>query len=171
MELKSLIRDVPNFPVAGVTFKDISPLLEAPEAFNFAIDKMVSAMKDHAVTKVAAIDSRGFIFGAPAARELRLPLVLIRKPGKLPSETVGVSYNLEYGSGSLEVHRDAVGPDCRVAIVDDVLATGGTAEAAARLVRQLGGKVVLSLFLLELGFLGGRGKLGDQGEIISLVNY
>jgi adenine phosphoribosyltransferase len=171
MELKSFIRDVPDFPISGVTFKDISPLLEAPEVFNFVIDQMALVMKQRGVTKIVAIDSRGFIFGAPVARELRLPLVLVRKPGKLPSETVSVSYNLEYGSGSLEVHRDAVGIDSRVAIVDDVLATGGTAEAAGRLVRLVGGKVVLNLFLLELGFLGGRGKLVEQGEIVSLLNY
>jgi adenine phosphoribosyltransferase len=171
MDLKSFIRDVPNFPTEGILFKDISPLLETPAAFNFVIDQMAAALKDRNVTKVVAIDSRGFLFGAPVARELRLPLVLVRKPGKLPSETVRVSYDLEYGSGSLEVHKDSVQSDCRVAIVDDVLATGGTAEAAGRLVRQLGGKVVLNLFLLELGFLGGRGKLVEQGEIISLLNF
>lgn len=155
------ILDVPDFPVPGVMFKDITPLLQSSEAFRTVIAGVADAYRD-SVDAVAGIESRGFIFGAALAYELGVPLVLIRKAGKLPRETHGVSYDLEYGSATIEIHQDAVVAGARVLLIDDVLATGGTAAAAATLVEQAGGNVADIVVILELTFLGGRRLLGDR---------
>ena len=155
------ILDVPDFPVPGVMFKDISPLLQAPEAFRTVISGVAEAYRD-SVDAVAGIESRGFIFGAALAYELSVPLVLIRKAGKLPRETHGISYDLEYGSATIEIHQDAIVERARALLIDDVLATGGTAAAAATLVEQAGGTVADVVVMLELTFLGGRRLLGER---------
>ena len=168
--LSEAIRDVPDFPKPGVVFKDIAPLLGDPAHLNDALDMMVFLCGDRPVDKVAAIESRGFIFGASIAARLRVGFVPVRKPGKLPAETISVSYDLEYGQDSLEVHADAIAKGERVLIVDDVIATGGTARATAELVERLGGSVVAYAFLVELGFLNGRSKL-EGYEVLSLIRF
>lgn len=168
--IESLIRDVPDFPKPGIIFKDITPLLEHAGAFRGAIERLGSAVLAHAPEALVAIESRGFIFGAPLALHLGLPLVLVRKPGKLPRQTETIAYQLEYGEDRLEVHADAVRPGGRYAIVDDVLATGGTAAAVGALLTRLGGQVACHAFLIELGFLAGRTRLGDA-PIEALVAY
>jgi len=156
------IVDVPDFPIVGVTFKDITPLLQAPDAFRAVIDGIADAYRG-SVDTVAGIESRGFLFGAALAYSLEVPLVLVRKAGKLPRETHGVSYDLEYGSATIEIHQDAIVEGARVLLIDDVLATGGTAAAAASLVEQAGGSVADIVVILELSFLGGRRLLADRG--------
>jgi len=168
--IESLIRDVPDFPKPGIIFKDITPLLEHAEAFRGAIEQLGQAVTSHAPEALVAIESRGFIFGAPLALHLGLPLVLVRKPGKLPRRTETVAYQLEYGEDRLEVHADAVRPGGRYAIVDDVLATGGTAAAVQTLLTRLGGQVACHAFLIELGFLSGRERLGGAA-VEALVAY
>src|SRR5690606_7734913 len=153
--------DVPDFPVPGVTFKDITPLLQDASAFRTVIEGLADAYRG-SVDTVAGIESRGFLFGAALAYELGVPLVLIRKAGKLPRKTHGVSYDLEYGSATIEIHQDAIVEDARVLLIDDVLATGGTAAAAATLVEQAGGAVADIVVILELTFLGGRRLLGER---------
>ncbi|HSG78911.1 MAG TPA: adenine phosphoribosyltransferase [Acidimicrobiia bacterium] len=155
-DLKALIRDVPGFPEPGIIFKDVTPLLEDGEAFGRVIDTIVQSFTDAGVTHVAGIESRGFIFAAPVAKALGAGLVLIRKAGKLPRPTVAEPYALEYGTGTLEVHEDAVGAGDRVVVIDDVLATGGTLGAAIRLIQHLGAEVVGVQVLIELAFLDGR---------------
>jgi len=157
--LRSRIVDIPDFPSPGVVFKDISPLLADHDAFSAAVDAVVAHHLDHAVDKVVGIEARGFIVAAPAAYRLGAGFVPVRKPGKLPGPTHETAYDLEYGTNVLQVHRDAFAPGERVLIVDDVLATGGTAAAAARLVQAAGAEVVGFSVLLELGFLGGRAAL------------
>lgn len=167
--LESYIRDVPDFPTPGIVFKDLTPLLGSPEAFRGAVDALVAhAATLGTVDKVVGIEARGFIFGAAAAYQMGVGLVPVRKPGKLPSETVIETYELEYGTDSLEVHKDAVTPGEAVYVIDDVLATGGTAAATCRLVEALDGRVVGLGFVVELGFLKGRAKLADH-EVSSLV--
>jgi adenine phosphoribosyltransferase len=161
-DLRSFVKDVPDFPEPGVLFRDITPLLASPLAFQLAIHEMAKPFRDQHVQKVLGIEARGFMFGAALARELSVGFVPMRKPGKLPRETVKMSYGLEYGKDCLELHKDALEPDEHVLIADDVLATGGTAEAAVRLVEQLGARVDGLSFLIELGALAGRGKLGDR---------
>ena len=164
------IRDVPDFPRPGILFKDITPLLLDAELFRRAVDLMAAPFRASAVTRVVSIESRGFLLGAPIALALKSGLVPIRKPGKLPAERGRVEYALEYGTDALEMHRDAMtGRDC-VLIVDDVLATGGTAEAAARLVRDHGAQVVGFTFLIELDFLKGRERLKNE-RIEALLHY
>ena len=153
--------DVPDFPVEGVVFKDITPLLQDPGPFRQIIEGIAQRFRGK-VDLVAGIESRGFIFGAALAYELGVGLVLIRKEGKLPRETHGVSYDLEYGSATIEVHQDAFAHGQRVLLIDDVLATGGTAAAAADLVETAGGTVAELVFILELSFLEGRTRLGDR---------
>jgi len=160
--IASHIRDVPNFPLPGIVFKDITPLLAQPRALREAINLMAEAAHGYEVDAVIAIESRGFIFGAPMARRLNLPLQLVRKPGKLPYKTAGVDYQLEYGTDRVEIHVDAVERGKNYMIVDDLLATGGTAEAAARLIEQQGGHVACLSFLIELGFLEGRHRLAGR---------
>ncbi len=168
--LKAHIRDVPDFPKPGILFKDITPLLANAAAFQSSIELLAARIAAHTPQALVAIESRGFIFGAALARELQLPLLLVRKPGKLPWKTAEISYQLEYGEDRLQIHGDAIESAARYAIVDDVLATGGTAAAASDLVRQQGGRVVCCAFLMELAFLAGRERLGDAA-LESLLTY
>ena len=168
--LRSRIRDIPDFPKPGIVFKDITPLLADAVSFSTVIDEIVVSFGRGTIDKVVGIEARGFIVASPVAYLFGAGFVPVRKRGKLPWETVGESYELEYGEETLEIHRDAIVPGERVAIVDDVLATGGTASATARLVDQRGGKVQGMAFLIELGFLNGRERLSDY-EILSLVKY
>jgi len=159
MDLERYIRDVPDFPREGIVFKDITPLLAEPAALDEAVRRLAEPFTGRGVDLVAAVESRGFIFGAAVARELGAGFVPLRKPGKLPRETVRKEYALEYGTDAIEIHADAVGAGARVLMVDDLLATGGTMAAACELVRELGGEVVAVAFLIELCFLKGREKL------------
>jgi len=165
--LKSKIRHVPDFPKAGILFYDVTTLLRDPEGFKLAIDSMATPFEGRQIDVVVGIESRGFILGAAVADRLRTGFIPVRKLGKLPSTTIRATYDLEYGSDSLEMHRDAVEPGQRVLIVDDLLATGGTAAATVKLVKELGGQVEGVSFLIELLALGGRNKL--TGEKISAV--
>lgn len=160
-DLRSLIRDVPDFPRPGIVFKDLTPLLGSPAAFSSSVELLAEPFVEAGITRVAAIESRGFIFGGAVARRLGCGFVPVRKPGKLPWETVRQEYALEYGTDALEIHRDAVGSQDRVLIVDDVLATGGTGAAAARLLDSLGTSVVALAVIIELEFLQGRSRFGD----------
>ena len=158
-DLRSFIRDVPDFPKPGILFRDITPLLASPEAFRAAVQYMAEPFRDRPIDLVAAAEARGFVFAAPLALELRAGFVPIRKPGKLPYETHSYSYELEYGTNTVEMHRDAVVAGHRILLVDDVLATGGTMEACCKLVEQAGGQIVACVFLLELAYLHGRNRL------------
>lgn len=169
-DIYAAIRDVPDFPKPGILFKDITPLLLSPGSFRRAIELMAAPYRGSRVTRVVSIESRGFLLGAPVALALEAGLVPMRKPGKLPAARGRVEYALEYGTDALEMHRDAVGGGDRVLIVDDVLATGGTAEAAAKLVRVHGAQVVGFTFLIELDFLKGRERLRDE-RIEALLHY
>lgn len=168
--LQGAIRDVPDFPKPGIIFKDITPVLLDPQLFGIAASSMGGPFSGSGVTRVVAIESRGFMFGAPIALALGAGLVPVRKPGKLPSARERVEYALEYGTDALEMHADAIGPEDRVLIVDDVLATGGTAEAAGRLVRARGAVIAGFSFLIELGFLEGRRRLVPE-RVEALVRY
>ena len=168
--VRAAVRDVPDFPQPGIIFKDITPVLGDAVLFNDIVDHFTEHLRGHRIDAIAAIESRGFIFGAPLALRLNAAFVPFRKVGKLPSQKVRVDYALEYGTDSLEAHADAVESGARVLIVDDVLATGGTAEAAGRLVRSLGGELVGYCLLIELGFLNGRARLGDA-PLHTLINY
>ena len=169
-ELKNKIRDIPNFPKDGIIFKDITTLLQDADAFRKAVDVMYDAVKDLKVSKVLSIEARGFIFGGALAYLLGAGLVIARKPGKLPYKTLKASYELEYGTDTLEVHEDAIEPDDKVLILDDLLATGGTARAMVDLVKSVGAEVVGCCFLVELDFLNGRKKL-EGTPVISLIHY
>lgn len=169
-EIKALVKDVPDFPKPGIVFKDITPLLSNAAAFAAITDHMAARARAHEADGILAIESRGFIFGAALADRVRLPLHLVRKRGKLPRETVSVEYDLEYGTDHVEVHADVVAADRRYLIVDDVIATGGTAAAVAELVNRQGGSVAACLFVLELSFLNGRALLTDQ-TIDSLIVF
>lgn len=169
MQLENLIRDINDFPKEGIVFKDITPLLASPEGFRQAIDTIASEYAEAGVTKVLGAEARGFIFGGALAYHLGAGFVPARKPGKLPWDTTSHEYALEYGTDSLEVHTDAITPGDVVLIVDDVLATGGTAAAKAALVTGMGAKVAGFAFLIELDFLQGRAKLGDP-RIVSLIH-
>lgn len=170
LEIKALIVDVPDFPKPGIVFKDITPVLAQPAAFKAVVEQLAERGARLHCDGVLAIESRGFILGAPIAQRLGLPLHLVRKRGKLPRAAITVSYELEYGVDHLEVHADAIARGGRYLIVDDVIATGGTAAAVASLVAQQGATVAACLFLIELTFLAGRGKLGAV-EVFSLVSY
>lgn len=161
-DLRRFIRDVPDFPTPGILFRDITPLLASPAAFRAAIDEMSAPFRDSPAAKVVGIEARGFMFGAAVARELGLGFVPARKPGKLPGKTERVAYGLEYGSDALEVHADAFARGESVLIVDDVLATGGTAAAAAELVERLGARVTALVFCIELAALQGRSRLSGR---------
>lgn len=167
---QTLIRDIPDFPQPGIIFKDITPVLQHPEAFGQVIDGMVDYAKSKKADVVVGIESRGFILGAPVALALGKGFVPVRKVGKLPHETIQCEYALEYGTAAVEMHKDAVAPGQRVVIVDDLLATGGTAAAAARLVEELGGQVVGIVFLIELSFLNGRSQLPAY-DVKSFITY
>jgi adenine phosphoribosyltransferase len=168
--LKSLVRDVPDFPQEGIVFKDITPLLADPIAFSTVIDLIVVHFGRGNVDKVVGIEARGFILASPVAYHFGAGFVPVRKKDKLPWETESADYALEYGTATLEVHRDAVTPGERVLIVDDVLATGGTAAATAQLVDRIGGKVIGIACLIELGFLNGRDKL-EGHDLFSLITF
>ena len=169
-DLHRLIRSVPDFPKPGIVFRDITPLLSDPAGLDRAVAQLAEPYRGQKVDLVVGIESRGFIFGAAVARELGAGFVPIRKPGKLPAATTKVTYELEYGTDSMEIHRDAVSPGQRVLMVDDLLATGGTMAAGCRLVRDLGGEIIGVAFLIELAFLNGRKKLADH-EIHALITY
>jgi adenine phosphoribosyltransferase len=169
-EIRGLIRDVPDFPKPGIIFKDITPILANPAAFAAATEHLAESLAHMSADGILAIESRGFIFGAALAQRLRLPLQLVRKRGKLPRETFSVRYELEYGFDHLEVHKDALRPDGRYLIVDDLIATGGTAAAVAQLVAQQGGTIAACAFLIELTFLDGRRRL-DGHTVVSLIRY
>jgi adenine phosphoribosyltransferase len=168
--LRQLIREVPDFPKPGINFYDITTLLKDPAGLRQTIDALAELCGDEPVDTVIGVESRGFIFATPLAYRLNAGFVPVRKPKKLPAEKVSVSYDLEYGQDTLEMHKDAVGQGHRVLIVDDLLATGGTAKAVVDLVEGLGGEVVGLLFLVELNFLEGRGKF-DGYNVQSLIRY
>jgi adenine phosphoribosyltransferase len=168
--LRKAVRDVPDFPKPGIIFKDITPVLLDSRLFAMATEAMATRFANLGVTRVVAVESRGFLFGAPIALRLGAGLVPVRKPGKLPSARQRVQYELEYGTDALEMHADAIGARDRVLIVDDVLATGGTAEAAGRLVRGQGAELAGFSFLIELGFLSGRERL-DPVRVEALIRY
>jgi adenine phosphoribosyltransferase len=168
--IRARIRDVPDFPKKGIIFKDITPVLTDANLFRQAIDAFAARWRSERIDKVVGIESRGFIFAAPLAYVLGAGFTIVRKPGKLPWEVIREAYALEYGEASLELHIDSVGPGERVLVVDDVLATGGTAEAVGRLVARQGAELVSYSFLVELGFLNGARRLGP-GKVHALVSY
>ena len=170
VELASKIRDVPDFPKPGILFKDITTLLKDGAAFKAAIDGLLEKIAGRQIDAVVGMESRGFIFAAPIAYKLGVGFVPVRKLGKLPADVVSVEYELEYGSATLEMHRDAIAPGAKVLIVDDLLATGGTVAGTIELVKQLQGEVVALAFLVELSFLKGRERLRNY-DIITLIRY
>lgn len=170
MDFKSFIRDVPNFPKEGVIFKDITLLLQNPEMLKQTAEALAQLLNDQKIDKVVGMESRGFIFGPILASKLNAGFVPIRKPGKLPSTTLSETYDLEYGTDTLEIHTDSITKGDRVLIHDDVLATGGTASAACKLVEKLGGTIVQCNFLIELSFLEGVSKIVDY-QVKSLLTY
>ncbi len=159
--LDATIRDIPDFPKPGILFKDITPVLSDPGLLGDVIDYLAEKFHDQGIDAVVGMESRGFLFGTPLALSLGAAFVPARKPGKLPYESVGYEYELEYGTNRLEMHVDAIKPGQKVLVVDDLLATGGTADATCKLIRKLGGEVAACVFVVELGFLEGRDKLGD----------
>ena len=164
MSIKSKIRTIENYPIEGVMFRDITTLLKDPDGLRESINKLVDRYKDLNIDKVVAIESRGFIIGAPLAYLLNVGLVLIRKPGKLPFETIDQDYKLEYGTDRIEVHVDAIEKGEKVLIVDDLIATGGTAEASVRLVQKMKGEIVECCFIVDLPDIGGRARLENLGQ-------
>ena len=168
MDLARYIRNVPDFPVKGIQFKDITTLLQDPVPFSATVKEMLDHYADRKIDVVVGIESRGFIWGAILAHEMGVGFVLVRKDGKLPAETIRAEYTLEYGTNALEMHRDAIQPGQRVLVVDDLLATGGTARATCELVEQLSGDVVGVAFLIELSFLSGRERLSGY-DVWSLI--
>lgn len=170
MDLASTIRSVPDFPIQGILFYDITTLLQNPQALKATIDQLTARYANANIDVVVGMESRGFIFGMPLAYQLGVGFVPVRKPGKLPAATISESYQLEYGTNTLEIHQDSIKPGQRVLVVDDLLATGGTAKATCNLVEHLGGEVASTAFVIELTFLNGREKL--QGyDIFSLLQY
>ncbi len=169
VDVINTIRDIPDFPKPGILFKDITPVLADPKLFDRVIRWMAAHFVPADIDVIVGVESRGFMFGAPLVRELNAGFVPARKKGKLPHQTVSKEYELEYGSATLEMHVDAFASGAKVVIVDDLLATGGTAAATVDLVRQLGGDVVGVIFLLELGFLNGRKRV--DAPVVSLINY
>ncbi|MFU2098149.1 adenine phosphoribosyltransferase [Mannheimia haemolytica] len=170
--IKSSIKSIPDYPKAGIIFRDITSLLEVPTAFQATIDAIVAEFKDKGITKIVGTESRGFIFGAPVALALGVPFVLVRKPKKLPREVISQSYTLEYGEDTLEIHKDAVSANDNVLVIDDLLATGGTIDATAKLIRRLGGNVEHAAFVIWLSELGGKERLEKEGvKSFSLVSF
>jgi adenine phosphoribosyltransferase len=164
------VRTIPDYPEPGIMFRDITTLHMQPEGFKLAIDDLMSALEGVDFDVLAGTESRGFIFGTPIAYALGKPFALVRKKGKLPAETVSIDYDLEYGSATIEMHKDAIKPGQKVVLVDDLIATGGTIEAAAKLVEKLGGEVVKMLFVMELAGLNGRERLKDY-DVYSVLTY
>ncbi|MCR5415177.1 MAG: adenine phosphoribosyltransferase [Pseudobutyrivibrio sp.] len=169
-KVEDYIRTIPDFPEPGIMFRDVTSILQDAEGFKLAIDEMIKILKDVDFDVIAGAESRGFIFGAPLAYALGKPFVLIRKKGKLPCETVEKSYSLEYGTATIEMHKDAITPGQKVVVVDDLIATGGTIEAACELIEELGGEVAKIVFLMELAGLNGREKLAKY-DVESVVTY
>jgi adenine phosphoribosyltransferase len=169
-DLKTYVRDIPGVPKEGIIFHDITPLLQNAKAFKMAIDEMAEILDGHEIDYLVGIEARGFIFASALAQKLGIGLVIVRKPGKLPYVTINASYDLEYGSDSLEVHRDAIHDGSKVVLIDDLLATGGTAAAAGNLIEQLGGEVLGYCFLVELTELGGNKKL-EPHPVWSVLKY
>jgi len=169
--IKKHIRDVKDFPKAGIVFKDITPALADKECFQSVINAFYERFKNVHIDKVAVIESRGFLFGAPLADRLGCGLVLLRKPGKLPYNSIKETYDLEYGSAALELHTDAVKKGEKILLIDDLLATGGTMEAACKLIKKSGGDVVASSFLIELDFCKGRSKLEKYAPVEAFLKY
>ena len=170
--IKSSIKSIPNYPKEGIIFRDITSLLEVPSAFKATIDLIVEQYRDKGLTKVLGTESRGFIFGAPVALALGLPFELVRKPKKLPRETISQSYQLEYGQDTLEMHVDAISEGDNILIIDDLLATGGTVEATVKLVQRLGGVVKHAAFVINLPELGGEKRLNNLGvDCYTLINF
>jgi adenine phosphoribosyltransferase len=170
MSLKNYIRDIQGFPKEGIVFKDITPLLIDPNATKECLEILVSTLKDKKIDKVIGVESRGFFFGMLLAQELNVGFIPVRKPKKLPYKTISATYDLEYGTDTLEIHIDAIQKGDKILIHDDVLATGGTAKAVCELVEKLGGEIVQCNFLIELTFLNGRKKI-DKNEIFAAINY
>lgn len=169
MDLKKWIRDVPEYPKPGILFRDLTPMLADPDAFRYATELIANCYRG-AVDAVAVIDARGFLFGAPVAQSLHRPLIPFRKANKLPPETIGVDFELEYATARLEARVNALEPDMNVLVVDDLLATGGTARAAIKLIERLGARVAAAAFVVELGSLRGRDALAPH-EVFSLVKF
>ena len=170
--IKSSIKSIPDYPKEGIIFRDITTLLEVPAAFKATVDLIVEQYRDKGITKVLGTESRGFIFGAPVALALGLPFELVRKPKKLPRETISQSYQLEYGQDTLEMHVDAISEGDNILIIDDLLATGGTVEATVKLVQRLGGVVKHAAFVINLPELGGEKRLNNLGvDCYTLINF
>lgn len=170
MDLKEKIRVIENFPKEGISFKDITTVIGDGEALKYSIDKIVEHLKDKKIDLIVGPEARGFIYGVPVAYAMGIGFIPVRKPGKLPGETISITYDLEYGSDTLQIHKDSIKKGQRVAIVDDLLATGGTIEAVTKLVELAGGEVVCLDFAIELTGLNGRDKLKGY-EVMSLVDY
>ncbi len=170
MEIETLIRAIPDFPIPGILFRDITPLLKDKDGFRGAVDLFVDRFKDRGIEYVVGVESRGYIFGAPVAYAIGAGFIPVRKPGKLPFDKLSEEYALEYGTNALEIHADALVRGARVLVVDDLLATGGTAAATARLLERLGARVEAFAFLVELTELQGRKRLGDA-DVVAFVSY
>lgn len=169
-KIEEYVRSIPDFPEKGIIFRDVTSVLQDAEGLKLAIDSMIGLLDGVDFDVIAGTESRGFIFGVPIAYALNKPFVPIRKKGKLPCETISASYDLEYGSAEIEMHRDAIKPGQKVVLVDDLIATGGTIEACTRLVEELGGEVAKIIFLMELAGLKGREKLADY-DVASVITY
>ncbi|MBT3463479.1 adenine phosphoribosyltransferase [archaeon] len=170
LKLKSLMRNVPDYPIPGINFFDITTILKDSVGLKLSINEMYESIKDMKIDKVAGTESRGFIFGVPLALKLGVGFIPIRKPGKLPAETISKEYSLEYGTNKIEIHKDAVSPGENILLVDDLIATGGTAKASVDLIKELGGNVPAFLSLVELKFLNGR-ELLEEIKVISILKY
>lgn len=170
MDLKQHIRSIKDFPKQGIMFRDITTLLKNPDALNYTLEQLLHFTKGHKVSKVVGVESRGFIFGALLANKLNAGFIPVRKAGKLPAETVSVTYSLEYGTDSLEIHKDAISSGDKVIVHDDLLATGGTLNAVCQLVEKLGGEIVQVSTIIELTFLNGRNKLKSY-DVRSIISY
>ena len=169
-KIEEYVRSIPDFPEPGIIFRDVTSILQDAEGLKLAIDSMQAFLKDTDVDVIVGTESRGFIFGVPIAYNLHKPFVPVRKKGKLPCETVSMSYDLEYGSAEIEMHKDSIKPGQKVGIIDDLIATGGTVEAAAKLVEELGGEVVKIIILMELAGLKGRERL-EKYDVESVIIY
>lgn len=169
-KIEDYVRSIPDFPEPGIIFRDVTSILQDADGLTMAIDLMQDCLKDTDVDVIVGTESRGFIFGVPIAYNLHKPFVPVRKKGKLPCETVSRSYDLEYGSATIEMHKDSIKPGQKVAVIDDLIATGGTVEAAVKLIEELGGEVVKIVFLMELAGLKGREKLAGY-DVASVIRY
>ena len=169
-KLEEYVRSIPDFPEPGIIFRDVTSILQDADGLKLAVDSMQALLEDVDADVIVGAESRGFIFGAPIAYNLHKPLVLVRKKGNLPCETIETSYDLEYGSATIEMHKDSIKPGQKVVIVDDLIATGGTIEAAAKLIEELGGEVVKIVFLMELAGLNGRDRLRKY-DVASVIRY